>query len=92
MTDAGGHQDLRSRAACRGADPEWFFPEGVSGPARRAVAWAKSFRSPCPVRQPCLDWAQAHGAAFGIWGGRTEQERRALRAASAGRPGRGDAG
>jgi hypothetical protein len=31
------------------------------------------------VRARCLDWALAHGASFGIWGGRTEQERRAQR-------------
>jgi WhiB family transcriptional regulator, redox-sensing transcriptional regulator len=33
----------------------------------------------CPVRVLCLDWALEHGVDFGIWGGLTEDERRALR-------------
>jgi WhiB family redox-sensing transcriptional regulator len=63
----------RELAACRGADLEVFFPgRGESaGPARRVCA-------ACPVRQPCLDYAISNRIAHGIWGGLTEQERRAL--------------
>jgi WhiB family redox-sensing transcriptional regulator len=89
MTGAGDHQDWRSCAACLGADPELFFPEGVSGPALRVVARAKSLCRICPVREPCLEWAQTHGPAFGIWGGHTEQEREVLRRAPSGRAERG---
>jgi WhiB family redox-sensing transcriptional regulator len=77
----------RMRAACRTADPELFFPEGTSGPALEAVGRAKSICRECPVRARCLDWALTHNAAFGIWGGRTEGERRALPAVSARRRG-----
>lgn len=69
----------RLRAACRDADLELFFPEGTSGRALEEAARAKLVCSGCPVRARCLDWALAHGASFGIWGGRTEQERRAQR-------------
>ena len=61
-------------AACRGTDLEVFFPgRGESaGPARRVCA-------ACPVRQLCLDYAITNRIAYGIWGGLTERERRALR-------------
>ena len=41
----------------------------------RAAADALCF----PVRQPCLDYALSHAITYGIWGGLTERERRALR-------------
>jgi WhiB family redox-sensing transcriptional regulator len=64
----------RELAACRGTDLEVFFPErGESaGPARQVCA-------ACPVREPCLDYAITNRIAYGIWGGLTERERRALR-------------
>jgi hypothetical protein len=65
----------RDRAACRGADPELFFPErgGSADPARRICAR-------CPVRQPCLEYALGHGIRDGVWGGLAERDRRELRA------------
>jgi len=64
----------RELAACRGPDLGLFFPgRGESaGPARQVCAQ-------CPVRQPCLDYAISNRIAYGIWGGLTERERRALR-------------
>lgn len=64
----------RELAACRGTDLNLFFPErGESaGPARQVCA-------ACPVRQPCLDYAISNRIVYGIWGGLTERERRALR-------------
>jgi len=64
----------RYRAACRGADLSVFFPGRgePAGPARQICAG-------CPVRQPCLDYALSHAITYGIWGGLTERERRALR-------------
>ena len=64
----------RELAACRGVDLEVFFPErGESAEPARQVCAA------CPVRQPCLDYAISNRIAYGIWGGLTERERRALR-------------
>jgi WhiB family redox-sensing transcriptional regulator len=57
-------------------DPELFFPEGTEGPAIEAVARAKRVCGACEVRARCLDWALSHEAHFGVWGGRTEEERR----------------
>ncbi len=40
---------------------------------------ARQVCAACPVRQPCLDYAISNRIAYGIWGGLTERERRALR-------------
>jgi WhiB family redox-sensing transcriptional regulator len=71
----------RLSAACRDLDPDLFFPIGAAGPAVTQVAEAKQICVTCPVRTPCLDWALRHYQDFGIWGGATESERQALRAA-----------
>jgi hypothetical protein len=44
----------RELAACRGIDPEVFFPGRgeTAGPARRVCA-------ACPVRQSCLEYARS---------------------------------
>jgi WhiB family redox-sensing transcriptional regulator len=78
--------DWRSRAACRDADPDLFFPEGTAGPALQTAERAKRLCGACPVQARCLDWALDHHAAFGIWGGLTEGERRELRHALARTP------
>jgi len=68
--------DWRTRAACVHADFEVFFPEYTAGPV---IDRAKQICGGCPVRTRCLDWALSNGAVFGIWGGRTEAERHAMR-------------
>jgi WhiB family redox-sensing transcriptional regulator len=73
--------DWRDGAACRYRDPELFFPEGTAGPAVLQADQAKRVCQSCPVRAPCLDFALRHGLGFGIWGGVTGEERRALRGA-----------
>jgi WhiB family redox-sensing transcriptional regulator len=73
--------DWRDGAACRHRDPELFFPEGTAGPALLQADQAKRVCESCPVRTPCLDFGQRHGLGFGIWGGATGEERRALRGA-----------
>lgn len=69
----------RHRAVCRGEDPELFFPVGTSGPALRQIAEAKAVCRRCPVASECLAWALETGQDAGVWGGLSEQERRALR-------------
>ena len=63
----------RELAACRGVGLNLFFPErGESAePARRVCAR-------CPVREPCLDYAVTNRIVYGVWGGLTSRERRAL--------------
>lgn len=66
-------------AACRGRDPELFYPVGTAGPALRQVAAAKAVCAGCWVVDDCLRWALDEGEPHGIWGGTTPEERRLLR-------------
>jgi WhiB family redox-sensing transcriptional regulator len=72
-------KDWRHRAACLDEDPELFFPVGTSGPALEQLAEAKMVCGWCPVREECLAWALASGQEAGVWGGLSEDERRALK-------------
>jgi WhiB family redox-sensing transcriptional regulator len=51
-----------------------MFPERGETNAR-----AKSYCAKCPVRAECLDYAIDHDIRHGIWGGKSERERRAIR-------------
>lgn len=74
--------DWRDDAACLHADPDLFFPIGPAGPGLHQVDQAKRICLACPVRTPCLTWALSQGVLSGIWGGTTEDERRAIRRAA----------
>ena len=69
------------RARCKDEDPELFFPIGTTGPAASQIAAAKAVCLRCDVRAECLEWAMATGQDAGVWGGLSEEERRALRRA-----------
>lgn len=71
--------DWRHRAICRDEDPELFFPIGNTGPALRQIEDAKSVCRRCPVTEECLTWALTSGQDSGVWGGLSEDERRALK-------------
>jgi WhiB family redox-sensing transcriptional regulator len=71
--------DWRHRAACRDEDPELFFPVGNSGPALLQIAEAKTVCRRCPVVSRCLTEAIECGDDAGVWGGMSEDERRALK-------------
>jgi WhiB family redox-sensing transcriptional regulator len=71
--------DWRHRALCRDEDPELFFPIGTTGPALVQIEQAKAVCRRCPAVQPCLDWALSSGQDSGVWGGLSEDERRALK-------------
>lgn len=70
-------------AACRGENPELFFPVGTSGLAIQQISEAKAVCGRCAVRSVCLEWAVLAGIADGVWGGQSEDERRAQRARTA---------
>lgn len=66
--------DWRTDAACKGLDPELFFPRrGDDSDAPKAVCES------CPVRIPCLEHALAAPEFFGVHGGESERGRRRLR-------------
>jgi WhiB family redox-sensing transcriptional regulator len=69
----------RTKASCRHTDPELFFPIGSTGSALDHVAAAKAVCAQCPVQVPCLDYALATNQDAGVWGGTSEEDRRALR-------------
>lgn len=66
------------RAACRGEDPELFFPVGegkaFEAQTKRAVRVCRR----CDVTQDCLNSALELGS-IGVWGGTTDDDRRKLR-------------
>jgi WhiB family transcriptional regulator, redox-sensing transcriptional regulator len=61
------------RAACRGVDPELFFP-GSDESAEPALRVCRS----CPIEADCLAWALAKQETWGVWGGTTERRRRQI--------------
>src|SRR6478752_3325419 len=78
LTQVGGRRhmgmiaDWPSLAACRTGDPDALFVQG----AEQNVA--KRICRGCPVRYECLADALDNRIEFGVWGGMTERERRAL--------------
>jgi len=69
------------RARCKDEDPELFFPVGTTGPAATQIDTAKAICAQCAVRGECLEWAMTTAQDAGVWGGLSEDERRALRRA-----------
>jgi WhiB family redox-sensing transcriptional regulator len=60
--------------ACRNAtDTETFFPV-TPEETERALAICAT----CPVQRECLDYALEARERFGIWGGKTEKQRRQI--------------
>jgi WhiB family redox-sensing transcriptional regulator len=65
-------KDWRVNAACNGDDPDELFVRGAEQRKAKLVCVA------CPVRTECLAEALDNRIEFGVWGGMTERERRAL--------------
>ena len=65
-------QHWTAYGACAGACPDDLFVEGAAQRVAREVC------ASCPVRLECLIDALDNRVAFGVWGGLTERERRAL--------------
>ena len=63
----------RQKAACRGVDPDIFYP--VSD---EEADDAKAICAACPVQRACLEWALTSRESDGVWGGATERERRRI--------------
>jgi WhiB family redox-sensing transcriptional regulator len=71
--------DWREHSACRDTDPDLFFPVGTTGPAIEQIETAKAVCHSCDVQKNCLEYALVTNQDSGIWGGTSEEERRALR-------------
>jgi len=61
-----------SRALCRTTDPDELFVRGAA--QRKAAVICRH----CPVMQECGADALDNKVEFGVWGGMTERQRRAL--------------
>ena len=64
----------REHAACLGADTDLWYPE-----RGERTAEAKAVCAACPVRAECLAFALDNGEKFGVWGGKSERQRRRMR-------------
>jgi WhiB family redox-sensing transcriptional regulator len=60
------------RGACRGEDPELFFPISTTGPGLAQANSAKALCGRCQVLANCLSLITRPD---GIWGGTTSEER-----------------
>ena len=65
-------EDWAARAACKGDTPDALFVRGAEQNKAKQVC------AGCPVRTECLAEALDNQIEWGVWGGMTERERRAL--------------
>ena len=65
-------EDWAQAAACRKAQPDELFVRGAEQNKAKQVCVG------CPVRTECLAEALDNQIEWGVWGGMTERERRAL--------------
>lgn len=60
-------------AACQEQDPILFYPKRSTPDAEALIVCAG-----CPVANECLEYALEEKITFGIWGGKTQNERMRL--------------
>lgn len=70
----GRRPEWMGRAACRGTNPEKWFPSSAQ---QALVPGLKAICLSCPVRAECLDSALLNDED-GVWGGLTRIEREEL--------------
>jgi WhiB family redox-sensing transcriptional regulator len=75
---ATGRPDWQNFAACRELGPAGFFFERGENQIH-----AKAVCRGCVVREDCLEYALAGKEKYGVWGGMSERQRRAIRSARA---------
>jgi WhiB family transcriptional regulator, redox-sensing transcriptional regulator len=69
---AAWSRDWTTAGACQNSDPDELFVQGAAQNRAKAVCQG------CPVRTECLADSLDNKVEFGVWGGMTERERRAL--------------
>jgi WhiB family redox-sensing transcriptional regulator len=65
-------KDWAQHGACRKAEPDALFVRGAAQQAAKQVCMG------CPVIAECLAYSLDNQTEFGVWGGMTERQRRAL--------------
>jgi WhiB family transcriptional regulator, redox-sensing transcriptional regulator len=61
------------RAACQDYDRDLFFSDNTDD-----IAFAVGVCASCDIQLECRQWALMRREQYGVWGGLTEKERRAL--------------
>ena len=61
------------RGKCRDLSPSIFFPSDGLG-----VQAAQRICAECPVASACLEYALTERVDHGVWGGKSERERRRI--------------
>ena len=80
MTPLADQPAWMADAACRGTNPDLWFPGREAAVIVKAnVAQARATCNRCPVAGPCLDYALSRPDIIGIWGGTTGEDRRQIR-------------
>ena len=65
-----------TNAPCQSTDPEIFFPDSSEF---EKIRNAKNLCGQCNQKTDCLSFAMTQDIRYGIWGGLTETERKALK-------------
>lgn len=65
-------ENYRDYAEC---GKSWVWQDSFTSPDAFSVNYAMNICAECPVRDECLENAIAKNETFGIWGGKTEQQR-----------------
>lgn len=72
----------RDEAACRGRDPQLWFPvledHGRQRETQKVYCEALRICHTCAVQQACLEYALEARESFGMWGGKTRPERETI--------------
>jgi WhiB family redox-sensing transcriptional regulator len=64
---------------CAQTDPEMFFPSDTKGDGYTTTRYAKDICAQCDYTVQCLITAVMNKEEYGIWGGSTVRERRAIK-------------
>lgn len=73
VSDSDNPLSWQADSLCAQTDPEMFFPEKGG-----STKMAKKVCADCDVRVECLEYALENEQRFGIWGGKSERERRKI--------------
>ncbi len=68
----GWNEQWAASALCKQGVPDELFVRGAEQHKAKVICQA------CPVRTECLAEALDNGMEWGVWGGLTERERRAI--------------
>ena len=65
-------------APCQSTDPDTFFPDTTD---YKMINLAKSFCKECDAitKSECLSFALDNGIHYGVWGGKTSEERKIIK-------------